>query len=108
MAIKFNVIQTKFFLDVAKATQNKMEDLIPVYGFIGEKWRNPDYLIIEIEKRFWFVSMEEVVERLQDSGGDANNLLDSQSHVWFVYAGNDRHFLQAVIDAAERGTLFKD
>ena len=108
MAIKFNVIETKFFLDVAEATQDRMEDLIPVYGFVGELWNDPDYLMMEIGNRFWLVPMEEVIDHLQDAGGDAEDFFDTKFNVWFVYVGKDQVFLQAIMDAAERGILFKD
>lgn len=101
MAVKFRVTRTHWCFDMATATNDAMEDLIDIYGFLGE-WRNPTHILVAVGSDFWAIPMDELEVHLVDEnvGGGSPKNLDLEPHVasvWFTYVGSDHAFIDEMV-----------
>lgn len=101
MPTKLQIIKPDFYLDVVVATGYEVENLIPVYGFIGD-WKNPSHIVVTLDDSesddvdLWLIDFCDLEQRLQGAeASQLENIEDIACNVWFTYKGDQRDFLEA-------------
>ena len=96
MATRFRLIKPHFDMNICTATNNRVDDFVPILGFLGE-WNNPTHIVMAIGEAMWLINMAEVTWSYISPGGDAEDVSGNYLNVIFEYTGTDSAFLSAAI-----------